>query len=244
MLLTTGLIALSRKVTDERAKKKEARQGHLNVGDSEIAKRAFASQISRTGTDIKYEQPDEVTANSPTASPGTPSSTAVSQETHPTFQPSIKSPARSEKTDYPASPYSETSTPFGDDLSVQDSTNTEPPPYSPTPQSPISPPVSSIYSRDLDGNSLTTWETKSSSTRSTDSQSTHAIRIKTIGSDLKSGFPYHPELFELRVHPEKWTAFTTQIVESTRFGMNDHAKIWAAATATAMTGAIGRYTMG
>ena len=73
MLLTAGIVALSRKVADEKAKKKEAKQGHLNVGDSDVAKRAFASQtsrmiqsgpsstgINRAATDIKYEDPNDI----------------------------------------------------------------------------------------------------------------------------------------------------------------------------------------
>lgn len=245
MLLTTGIIALSRKITDEKAKRQEARQGHLEVGDSEAAKRAFASQIARTGTEIKYDEPEDVTGDAPpTSSPSAPSPTVLSQDANLTSQSSTKSPVSSKSTAYPASPYSEVPTSFGDELSVHESTTTELPPYTPTPQSPMSPPVSSVHSRDLDGNSLTAWDTQSSSTRSTNSHNAHSIRIKTIGSDLKSGFPYHPELFELRVHPEKWTAFTIQIIESTKFRVNDHAKIWAAATATAMTGAIVRKNCG
>lgn len=242
MLLTTGILALSRKVADEKAKKREARQGHLNIGDSQVAKQAFAAGIKRAGTEIKYEDLTEIIANdqaSVSRSPSRPQ--ADLQETTQKSQQIVQSPAKSEKgLDFDAaSPYNEIPTTPSEQLSLCDSTITQPPPYSPGPQSPTSIPLSAVYSRDMDGNSLATWDIQSSSTRSTNSNGTHAIRVKTVGADLQSGFSYHPELFEVRVHPEKWTVFTSQVIESTKFSMNDHAKIWAAATATAMTGAIG-----
>lgn len=245
MLLTTGIIALSRKVADEKAKKKEARQGHLNVGSSEVAKQAFASQVVRRGTEIKYEDPNEISAETPTTTADSPSAStpAVTLTADEKLSPtSKKDPEKSEQLLLSASSYDDPSSPFSDRQSIQESTTTEqtePPPYSPGPQSPASAQLSSVYSRDTDGNTLASWDAKSSSMGSTNSNGTKAIRVKTVGADLKSGFPYHPQLFELKVHPEKWTAFTTQIVESTKFSMNDHAKIWGAATATAMTGAIG-----
>lgn len=30
----------------------------------------------------------------------------------------------------------------------------------------------------------------------------HAVRVRTKGNDLKSGFPYHPGLYDLRVRPD------------------------------------------
>lgn len=246
MLLTTGIVALSRKIADEKAKKKEARQGHLNIGDSDVAKRAFASQVARRGTEIKYEDPNEITAETPTtASPSTTAATPTLKITYDEekAQSSTEIVERSEKLLPPSPPHDDPTSPSSDRLSLQEGTitdQTELPPYSPGPQSPASANLSSVYSRDTDGNTLASWDTKSSSMGSTNSSNNgNAIRVKTVGADLKSGFPYHPELFELKVHPEKWTAFTTQIVESTKFSMNDHAKIWGAATATAMTGAIG-----
>jgi hypothetical protein len=56
--------------------------------------------------------------------------------------------------------------------------------------------------------------------------------------DLKSGFPYHPGLFDLHVHPDRWESFTYQIVEATKISVGESAQVWAAATATALTGHI------
>ncbi|KAF2717475.1 hypothetical protein K431DRAFT_233082 [Polychaeton citri CBS 116435] len=71
------------------------------------------------------------------------------------------------------------------------------------------------------------------------SKGTQALRIKTSGSSLSSGFSYHPALFDLQVRPDEWERFTYQVVECTKLGIGDQAKMWSAATATALTGAIG-----
>lgn len=240
MLLTTGIVALSRKVADERTKRREARQGHLEVGDGDVAKNAFTTQVACRGTEIKYEDPSDVAAE-PSSSAASSDSTSTTLkpkllDSSQPSQPDIRGPSGSEKGPWsPDSPY--------DESQVSSVDLTQPPPYSPESQLTSATTLSSTYSRDTDGNTLSPSDTKSVSATSTNSNGTHALRIKTVGADLQSSFPYHPALFELRVHPEKWTSFTSQIIESIKLSMNDHAKIWAAATATALTGAIGTSIM-
>ncbi len=248
MLLTTGVIALSRKIKDERAKKQEAKQGLLNVGDSDVAKRAFSSQttkmleagdtpkadMTRRGTEIKYEDPSDIVVDSPdTDSPTIYSPKPdIRDARHSSSEVNVTSPARSEKGLLePSTPYDETQ------LTPSDGQSLSPPPYSPRSES-SSAIGSSMYSRDTDAASLRSVDTNAISITSSNSQGGFAIRIKTVGDDLKSGFPYAPQLFDLKVHPEKWNAFTAQIVESTKLSMTDQAQAVAAATAVAMTGAI------
>lgn len=64
------------------------------------------------------------------------------------------------------------------------------------------------------------------------------MRVRTKGHDLKSGFPYHPRLFDLRVRPDDWQRFSDQVTESTKFERADYAKMWAAAGSVALTGSI------
>ena len=269
MLITTGIIALSRKVADERAKKKEARQGHLTIGDSDVAKKAFQSQTSRmieagpanTGpkgaeTDIKFQDPGDVSASSPNAySPNIYSPRPEVHDARQSSQLDVTSPVKSEKGFLaPGSPYPETPTSpaAGNEQSPRNSSFQQLPPYTPqaeSSKSALSPsvypraPVDSVMSRsDTKSNSDSkskSSDSKSMGSHSVDSQGTHSVRVKTKGSDLKSGFAYHPALYDLNVHPTSWDSFTYQIIETTKFGTGDYAKMWGAATATAMTGAIG-----
>lgn len=255
MLIATGVVALSRKIADEKAKKKEARQGHLNVGDSDVAKRAFQSQtsrmlepgnagITRAGTEIKFEDPSDISATSPSVtSPSATTPTIYSprpdvQDVRHESQMSMTSPVQSEKGLLsPASPYPGTPTsPVGVNRSSSSSSN--PPPYSSRSEPASSTLSPSVYSRDPDSQSILTSDTKSIASWSTNSQGTHALRIKTKGQDLKSGFPYHPGLFDLHVHPDRWESFTYQITEATKISVGETAQVWAAATATALTGHI------
>ena len=242
MLLTTGIIALSRKVADERAKKQEARQGHLQVGDSDVAKRAFAAQtskmleggnagINRTGTEIKYEDPNEITNSPDTPSSGIYSPRVEIHDTRSTSQVDVSSPAQSEKALLASG--STPTTPS--DWRSSTASTSQPPPYSPRPESSTTAMSPSVYSRDVDSSTIAGSDTKSIASRSTNSQGTHAIRVKTKGTDLKSGFPYHPALFDLHVHPDKWNTFTSQVVETRKFETRDYARVIGAATATAMT---------
>ena len=70
------------------------------------------------------------------------------------------------------------------------------------------------------------------------SSDTADVRVQTKGNDLKSGFPYHPRLFDLRVRPDDWQRFSDQIVDATRFNSSDYAKMWAAAGSVALTGSL------
>ena len=255
MLLTTGIVALSRKVQDDKAKKREAKQGVLDIGDSDVAKRAFASQtsrmleggstaeIKRAGTDIKFEDPSEISATIPSASsPDIYSPRPDFQDARQTSQLNVTSPVKSEKAFLTAeSPYTETPTSDvgTDTLSSRDSTIQSPPPYSPTAESSRGQTSPSVYSRDVDTSTLATSDTRSLASRSVNSQGTHSIRVKSRGVDLKSGFPYHPALFELHVAPDKWESFTAGIIDTTKFTGGDYARMVGAASATALTGAIG-----
>ena len=254
MLLATGVVALSRKVADEREKKKQERQGRLTIGDSDVAKRAFHTQtskmleagdggIKRAGTNLKYQDPSDVSAGSPdTASPTIYSPKPEIRDARKTSQLDVTSPVNSEKgTFQPNSPAEETPTSQVDftNRTPRSTISSQPPPYSARPQSSVSALSPSGYSRDSDQTTSASSDTGSLVSFSVNSQGTHSIRVKTKGSDLKSGFPYHPALFDLHVAPDKWDNFTHQLVESVKFGSGDYARMWGAATATAMTGAIG-----
>jgi hypothetical protein len=86
----------------------------------------------------------------------------------------------------------------------------------------------------------------SSNSTSSDAQ---GVRVRTKGDDLKSGFPYHPGLFDLRVRPDDWERFSGQVTDATKFGSGDYAKMWATAGTVALTGSVlttawvGRYVL-
>jgi hypothetical protein len=77
--------------------------------------------------------------------------------------------------------------------------------------------------------------TLSLSTTSSDAQD---VRVRTKGDDLKSGFPYHPRLYDLKVRPDDWERFIGDVTHATRFGTGDYAKMWAAAGSVALTGSV------
>lgn len=244
MVLISAAVAISKKVMDDRARKKEARQGVLSVGNSDVARKAFASQttktlqdgnsgIQRAGTEIKYEDSTSVDAMSPTGSnPGISSPMPEMYETRvaPTSQQDATSSAIAETAILTVASPARDSTDSAGDRSTRVSI---PPPYSPRAESSTQSP--SVYSRDSDGGTPTASDTMSILTSS--SKGVAAVKVRTKGEDLRSGFPYHPELFELQVHPQKWDTFCSQLIDTTKLGIGDHAQIWAAATATALTGA-------
>lgn len=252
MLLTTGAIALSRKVQDEKAKRREKRQGHLSVGSSDVAKRAFASQtsnllesgqsgINRAGTEIKFEDANDIGPDTP-SSDGIYSPNAEIHDTRSSSQLDVASPVQSEKAAFESeSPSVETPTSSAawGTQSTSAGGTLEPPAYTTRPASLNASVASTMYSRDPDGSTLANSDTRSIASGSTNSRGTHSIRVKTSGPDLKSGFPYHPALFDLHVHPDKWESFQYQIIESTKFDKGDYGRMVGAATATALTGAIG-----
>ncbi|KAK5122279.1 hypothetical protein LTR85_004190 [Meristemomyces frigidus] len=237
------------KVKKERAKKRVAEQGLLSVGDSDVAKRAFASQtaqatrtirsgepgIQGTGTQVKFEDPSSVDGTSPTvSSPALLSPTAERHETRfaATPQQDVASPVQSEHGFLaPTTPI----TPGGGSFSLRSRGDSEPPRYSALSQCSAQSP--SVYSKDSDGATLAMSD--SASVLASSTQGTYAVKVRTIGSDLKSGFPYHPALFDMHIHPQKWDDFTGQITSSAKFGIGDHAQVVATATAVAMVGAFG-----
>ncbi|WPG98494.1 Hypothetical protein R9X50_00128500 [Acrodontium crateriforme] len=251
MLLTTGIIALSRKVNDDRVRKKEARQGRLRVGNSEVARQTFQSQIvhsspedaveSRYSTgiqpEIKYDNPSDIVATTTTEAPTVYSPIPTIHETTFSSTSDFKttSPVESQSAILSSPMYTTSirTTP----RSEIDSSDL-PPSYSEGRPSTFQSP-SSIYSGDTGLESTNTTDTHSILTTSSDSNTSNTIRVKTKGSDLNSGFPYHPALFECNIHPEKWDSFTTQVIHTTKFTGRDRAQIWAASAATAITGAIG-----
>jgi hypothetical protein len=89
------------------------------------------------------------------------------------------------------------------------------------------------------------WSLSSSNT----SSDTQGVRVRTKGDDLRSGFPYHPGLFDLRVRPDDWERFSGQVTDATKFGSGDYAKMWAAAGSVALSGSVlttawvGRYVL-
>ncbi|KAK1813525.1 hypothetical protein LTR12_012094 [Friedmanniomyces endolithicus] len=247
LLAATAAIALGRKVSDEKRKKKEAKQGLMRVGHSDVAKQAFANHqttktlqdgkagVQRSPTDIKYEDPDSFDI----ARPAVSSSSETTAKLEGPDKPGCPSPS----TDIATRVHSEgalaistanTSKDEPHDVRSRSTSalSTGPPPYSPPRDVPVETP-SSVYSQESDRVTIAT----SNSSSSTFDEG-NAIKIRTKGPDLKSGFAYHPALFDLNVRPELWDRFTHQVVETTKCSAGDHAKIWAAATATACTGAI------
>lgn len=198
MLLTTALIGLSRKINDDRAKKKEKR--------------------------------DALLQSSASASPTSPSSQdMIEQDT---------------KTNPPGGIYVDVRNGSIRENVYRHSSSVG------------SVPVQMCSSHgSLEGNRLQVSPTQSTkvSTEGTQGKSSFAIqtdgaksvgpvtsgvRVRTKGADLRSGFPYDPELFDFGVRPGQWESFTTQILEATKFGGKDYAQMWAAATATALAGAV------
>lgn len=239
MLLATGITAAARKLKDEKDRKKEARQGVLSIGPSEVAKRAFEGQtqrtleagpaggISRAGTTIKYEDPNGVGTESPDGMrPMGDIEKPAIQDTRRVSQVGASSPVLSEV----ASPMDQTIVTLSSRHTHSDESSRPPTYVSRAASTATSAKSPSRYSQD---GSLT-----SKSTRSTNSLGTHAVRVKTRGPQLSSGFEYHPSLFELKVHPEKWVAFTEQVVHTTKVDASDNRKAWAAATGVALSGAI------
>lgn len=112
-----------------------------------------------------------------------------------------------------------------------------PPPYSHNAaDSPSSP---TQRSPNADGRSPTSLhQRKSSLSPDSTSADLSGVRVRTKGNDLKSGFPYHPRLFDLRVRPDNWQQFSDQVINATKLTRGDHAKVWAAAGGVALTGRV------
>ncbi|KAK4507405.1 hypothetical protein PRZ48_001140 [Zasmidium cellare] len=267
MFLTTGALVLSRKISDKRAKDKQAKEQAL--GQNRGIHPKSTNNLPTIPSEEAYQPPNNVPDNASDLSnhlrdihiqPPSNSNSAIRVST----EYSAHSPR-------PSSDYGSTA-----ELSPRGA----PPPYSPTrasssrtasiaessllqPDSAISHGTfssdntlcNSTYSDTLSSpshsntlhstspsNALTPTATTSSHSTSTTTTSTAAedssLRIRTCGTDLKTGFPYAPELFDLRVPPSLWETFTAQIISTTKLSTKDHATIISAATATALTGAL------
>ena len=281
MLLTPVVLAASRKIKDDRAKKKEAKQGHLSVGDSEVARAAFSSQTNLIDkppsrglptrdtvvSETPYETPADFARSDSNA--GTQSD-SVSGAGLPSLRTNYFSPQNA------SSPVPETqdaghahipavrmTSPVMSEsgsLAVVSPGATEgnrsafgsrstksgslplPPPYSPLESSSSAGLAPSDYERS--GSSIHPDDFDSQSSISSDPTvhsipgGGHAVRIRSNGADIRSGFAYNPALYDLRIRPDQWEDFTYQIIQSAKFGAGDNAQMWAAATATALTGAI------
>lgn len=181
------------KVKEVRAKKKEAEQGVLKIGDSNVAKRAFASQIvqatralqngqterQQLGPGVKFEDPDSVDATSPAAN----SPAGLSSPTAETHRMSVTPTPQADASEHALLAVSTPVTPLADALRPRSRGNSEPLRYSALPES--SAQSSSEYSKDSDGTTLATSD--SASVFASSSQGTYAVKVRTIGSDLKSG---------------------------------------------------------
>jgi hypothetical protein len=253
LAITAGIMALSRKRAEEKAKKEQARQGILSIGSSDVAKKAFDAQTNkmieagpsppgRAGTNIKFEGPEDIQIDDSgvtTPSSAKPASMEKSLERGSSLDG--VEPEKSEK-GY-LSPHTAVPTTPGrtDSQSSRARSSTDPPPYSPMREQRAPPtPSASVASGALSPSTLAPSATRTSftSSRSTSSKGTHAIRVKTNGPDLSSGFPYHPALFDLQVHPDKWNSFTSEIIERTKLTSGDKAKLWGTATGLALSGAL------
>lgn len=81
------------------------------------------------------------------------------------------------------------------------------------------------------GGSLST----SSASTSTDADT---VRVRTVGEDLKTGFGYHPALFDLRIRPDDWQNFSDEVTSAAKFSSIDNLKMYAAATGLALVGEV------
>lgn len=245
VLIRAGVGYLGKKLKDDREKRKSAQHGGLSVGDSDVAKRAFEDQTTRmvesgsaggiagSGTQIRYEYPNDIGPDTPT------SSTIDYNAGKPAIQDTRRSTVLSEASPIESDMASMTlASPRDQILSGTPTTNrtsTEyPPPYSSASSQTR---TKSTHSSD-DARPVTALSTVPSSTSTNSSNDPNTIRIKTTGPALSSGFPYTPALFNLQVSPDNWTSFTSSIITATKSTPADTAKVWAAATATAMAGAL------
>ncbi|KAF2161757.1 hypothetical protein M409DRAFT_27813 [Zasmidium cellare ATCC 36951] len=233
MFLTTGVLVLSRKISDKRAKDKQSKQQLLDQIRS-IRPRS----ISNLPTIPSEEAGQPLTNTSSNATEPGRHSRDINVETPGNFTSSIR--LQTEYASHPQRPSSDYGT------SSELSPRGAPPPYSLTGASSSRTPSiaeSSLLQPDSaishgtfsDSNTLASSEYSTSTTTTAEDP---FLRIRTKGTDLKSGFPYAPELFELRVRPELWEKFTAQIIGVTKFNNKDYAQMVGAATATALTGAL------
>lgn len=199
MLQAAGLVAASEHATER--KKQAERQGTVTVGDSDVAKQAFGSQTSgiienssakteRGDSDLKYESPGDIRLTiSDTESPSIYSPRPDLQDVRQTSSFGVTSPVEPEEGLIgPGSPSSTMMVSSGRDVHRAANTASMALPLSPSHGS---------FDR-IQGSSPALGEEKgvrrahsdatTISTSSTKSTASHAIRIKTRGADLKSGY--------------------------------------------------------
>lgn len=64
------------------------------------------------------------------------------------------------------------------------------------------------------------------------------VRVRTTGDELKTGFGYHPSLFDLRIRPDDWQKFSDEVTSAAKLSSTENLKIYAAATGLALVGEV------
>lgn len=221
MLLTAAGIAFARKIRDEKKRKQHERQGALDIGNSEMARRAFASQAHKLitsagepganpGTELAIQGPDSLDHCDRLR---TASTFAHGSDDRHDCDDNMDTRDRLSSR-LLVSSGSQTAT-------SRDSRITQPPPYSPGLSTSGIPTPATMTTLGL----ATTLSGESDGSSSIFSDDSMALKIKSRGPDLKSGFAYHPGLYDLKVTPEMWQTFNQQIVEATKFGAGDTARV-------------------
>ncbi|KAM0720407.1 hypothetical protein Q7P37_004543 [Cladosporium fusiforme] len=206
MLVTTGLVALSAKVRDDKARRKTTREASKSIPSS-------------LNSEMK-SKPLAIEAGSPSTH---------SDETPDVYSPSIYSQCSGQQA---------TVVDSKDGATLLSPTEQhDPPAYSS--QAALSltstPGERSNQTGSSDRSTRTASISESSNSTISDS---HAIRVRTKGDDLKTGFPYHPGLFDVNVRPDEWEKFSNQITDAAKFTSGDYIKMYAAAGGLALTGSI------
>ena len=65
------------------------------------------------------------------------------------------------------------------------------------------------------------------------------VEISSVTPSITSGFPYHQKLFELRVSPEAWGAFSDDVVQSLQLGFGARALAWTVGVSVGTVSLVG-----
>ena len=245
---TAGILALSRKIKDDRQKKLNDAYNLSIVGDADVTPKAFTGK--------KLDPLDTAPRGTDTASHKIHSeasyeldTTTRSQDGDPNSEAGSRSPVRANEGDVSesygglVSPMSSEAMSISQCIQPNEYVISPVQPTQPRPDRPTSSHGSArapVHSRNEDAEApFAQGDTETSSNSSSGLNSTETVRIPANGEQLKSGFPYDPALFDLNIRPATWTAFTHQIIESSKLDMKDRAGAWAAACPIALTGFIG-----
>ncbi|KAH9835946.1 hypothetical protein Tdes44962_MAKER01865 [Teratosphaeria destructans] len=220
VIITTAAVAIGRRIADSRAEKNERLQGLLKVKESNAAMGAYAMQrtcarASGPGSGASTNRSGNEIAHDEPGSLEVP---------RPILRPTVPADRAASSIDLTSA--------------SQSMARSTPPLYFARSTDNQGAKTSSLSSHESDSATMPSLDRPSLVSADATSDMTKGIRIRTKGSDLKSGFAYHPALFELQVHPTMWDAFTTQLIETTKFTLGDHAQVWAAAAGVACTGAL------